>query len=65
MEVSGQLYTLATLPLGKEPWYSLDRKLGGLHSCSEHSKEKISAPARNQTLVIQPVAWSLAHKIDL
>jgi len=29
MEVSGQLHTPTTLPPGKEPWYPLDRRLGG------------------------------------
>jgi len=29
MEVSGKLHALAALPLGKSPWYPLDRKLGG------------------------------------
>jgi hypothetical protein len=27
--VSGQLYAQAALPLGKEPQYPLDRRLGG------------------------------------
>jgi hypothetical protein len=29
LEVSGQLHAQAALPLGKEPQYPLDRKLGG------------------------------------
>jgi hypothetical protein len=28
MKVSGQHHTLAALPLGKSPWYPLDRRLG-------------------------------------
>jgi len=36
---------LATLPLGKSPWYLVDRRLGGPKSQSVHSvKEKKSLP---------------------
>jgi len=34
MEVSGQLHAPAALPPGKEPWYPLDRRLGGPQSRS-------------------------------
>jgi len=49
MEESGQLHILTTLPLGKEPPGTLDRKLGGLQSQSEYGGEekKIPAPTRN------------------
>jgi hypothetical protein len=32
MQVSGQLHALAALPLGKNPWYPMDRRLGGSQS---------------------------------
>jgi hypothetical protein len=32
MEVSGQLHAMTTLPLGKDPWYTLNRRLGGPQS---------------------------------
>jgi len=32
MEVSGQLHSSVALPPGKEPWYPLDRRLGGPQS---------------------------------
>jgi len=32
--VSGHLHTLAALPPGKDPWYPLDRRLGGPQSRS-------------------------------
>jgi hypothetical protein len=38
--MSGQLHAPATLPPGKEPWYPLDRKLGGPQSCSGHGGEE-------------------------
>jgi len=40
MEVSGQIYVLATLPQGKSPWYPLDRRLGEAHRWSGHSSEE-------------------------
>jgi hypothetical protein len=40
MEVSGQLHAPAALPPGKEPWYPLDRRLGGPQSCSGHGGEE-------------------------
>jgi len=43
MEVSGQLHAPAKLPLGKRPWYPLDRRLCKPQSQSGHSgKEKQS-----------------------
>jgi hypothetical protein len=42
MEVSGQLHTLAALPLRENPRYPLDRRLGGVHSqfgCSGEEKK--------------------------
>jgi len=44
MEVSGQLYTPAALPLGKEPLVPLKR-LGGPQSQSGHGGEKFPAPS--------------------
>jgi len=50
MEMSGQLYAPATLPLGKKSQYPLDRKLGGPQSWSGYSgkvENPIIVPARN------------------
>jgi hypothetical protein len=46
MEMSGQLHAPAALPPEKEPWYPLDRRLGGPQSRSRHSggEEKNSQP---------------------
>jgi hypothetical protein len=45
MEVSGQLHAPAALPPGKEPWYPLDRRLGGPQSRSGRGgEEKNSQP---------------------
>jgi hypothetical protein len=35
-----QLHAPATLAPGKEPWYTLDRRLGGLQSRSGHGVEE-------------------------
>jgi hypothetical protein len=40
MEMSAQLHDPAALAPGKEPWYTLDRRLGGLQSQSGHGGEK-------------------------
>jgi hypothetical protein len=40
MEVSGQLHAPAALLPGKEPWYPLDRKLGGHQGHSRCSGEE-------------------------
>jgi hypothetical protein len=57
MEVSGQLHAPAALPPGKDPRYTLDRRLGGPQSrsgcCGE---EKHLAPARNPTSAVHPYA---------
>jgi hypothetical protein len=48
--MSGQLHAPDTLPLGKEPWYPLDRRLGGPQSVWTWSRrEKFSAPTGNGT----------------
>jgi hypothetical protein len=40
VEVNGQLHAPATLLLGKEPWYSLDRRFGGPpNRYGQHEKE--------------------------
>jgi hypothetical protein len=45
MEVSGQLHGPAALPPGKEPWFPLDRRLGGPQSRSGRGgEEKNSQP---------------------
>jgi len=45
MYVSGQLHDPAALPPGKEPRYSLDRRLGGPQILSERGgEEEISHP---------------------
>jgi hypothetical protein len=47
MDVSGQLHTQATLPLGNEPWYPLDRRVGRPHSWSGcGAKEKYACPCQ-------------------
>jgi hypothetical protein len=45
MEVSGQIHAPAALPQGKNPWYPLDRRLGGPQSRSgRDGEEKNSQP---------------------
>jgi hypothetical protein len=45
MEVSGQLHSPAALPPGKDPPYTLDRRLGGAQNRSGHGgEEKNSQP---------------------
>jgi hypothetical protein len=58
MGVSGQHHAPAALyPRGKDSRYSLDRRLGGLQSRSGHrGYKKSSAPAGDQTPIVQPVA---------
>jgi hypothetical protein len=57
MEVSGQLRAPASLPTGKEPWYPLDRWIGGTQSRSwRGGEEKNSQPLPGlEPLIIQPV----------
>jgi hypothetical protein len=38
--MSDQLHAPAALPQGKNPWYPLDRRLGGHQSRSEHGGEE-------------------------
>jgi hypothetical protein len=58
MEVSGQFHEPAALPLGKEPWYPLKRRLGGPQSRSGcGGEEKNSQPP----LGIEPPAQAAAH----
>jgi len=40
-----QLHALAALPLGKGPWYSLDRRLSGPQSQSRQSGKKKKIPS--------------------
>jgi hypothetical protein len=55
MEVSGQLHAPATLPHGKSPWYTLDRRLGGSQSrYGRGGEEKNPQPLlRLELLIIQ------------
>jgi hypothetical protein len=57
MEVSGQIHTPAALPPRKEPWYPLDRRLGGPQSRSGRGgEEKNSQPLPGlEPSIIQPV----------
>jgi len=63
MEVSGQLHTLAALPLGERApppsQYPLERKLDGPQNQSECSDEEKNIPSLSLpgiwTLVIQPI----------
>jgi hypothetical protein len=56
--VSGQFHALGALPWGKYPWNTLDARLGGPLSQSEHCGERIiSCPARNQTPATQTTAY--------
>jgi hypothetical protein len=44
MEVGGHLHAPATLPLGKDPWYALNRRLGGPQSwfgCGGEEKKSL------------------------
>jgi hypothetical protein len=58
--VSGKLYAPAALPLGKEPGYPLDRRLGGPQSRSRRrGEEKILDTTGIRTpdpSVVRPVA---------
>jgi hypothetical protein len=58
MKVSGQLHTPAALPQGKNPWYPLHRRLGGLQSrFGRGGEEKNSQPLPALgPPIIQPVA---------
>jgi hypothetical protein len=40
MEVSGRLHASASLPTGEDPWYPLDRRLGGPQSRSGRGGEE-------------------------
>jgi hypothetical protein len=58
MEVSGQLHALAILLQGKNPWYPLDRRLGGPWSqsgCGGEEKNSWPLPGL-EPLIIHPVA---------
>jgi hypothetical protein len=60
LEVSGQVDAPAALPPGKEPWYPLDRRLGGPQSRSgQRGEEQILDPTGTRIptpSVVQPVA---------
>jgi hypothetical protein len=58
MEVSGQLHVPAALLLRKEPKYPLDGRLGEPQTQSGcYGEEKNLAPAKNQTLAVQPITY--------
>jgi hypothetical protein len=61
MEVSGQLQAPAALPLGKNPWYPLDRRLDGPQSRSGRGGEEKKIPSPRwelnpRTPIVQPIA---------
>jgi hypothetical protein len=46
----------ALYPRGKDPWYPLDRRLGGFRACMDtEARGIIIASAGNQTSVVQSV----------
>jgi hypothetical protein len=51
MDFSSELYTLAALPLGKLPWFLLDRWLSGFQRVLGRSKNVLSFP-RIETLYL-------------
>jgi hypothetical protein len=59
MEVSGQLHASTALPQGKDPWYPLDRRLGGPRAVLDAMvKRKIPSSRREsnpRTPIVQPV----------
>jgi hypothetical protein len=48
MEVTGQNYAPAAVPLGKNPWYSLNMRLGGAQGQSGPCGEGIYLLSRSQ-----------------
>jgi hypothetical protein len=58
MEVIGQLHAPAVLPQGNNPWYPLDRRLGGPQNRSGRGgEERNSQPLPGlEPPIIQPVA---------
>jgi len=59
MEVTGQLHSPAALPPGKDPWYPLDRRLGGPQSRSGYGgEEKNSQPPR---AILTHTHWKKMH----
>jgi hypothetical protein len=72
MEMSGQLHAPVALPPKKDPWYALDRKLGGPQSRSgrggEEKKHRPRRESNPRTPIVQPVAqrytdWAIAHNM--
>jgi hypothetical protein len=66
MEVSGQLHTPAVYPQGRNPWYPLDRRLGGHQSWSGcSSEEKNFQPLLGlEPTIIQPVAQCYTTELN-
>jgi hypothetical protein len=58
MEVSGQLHSATALPPEKDPWYPLDRRLGGDQSRSGRDGEEKNSQSLPglEPPAIQPVA---------
>jgi hypothetical protein len=69
--MSGQLRAPATLPWGKRPRYTMNRRSYGPQSRSRPCEVKRNlTPARNGTLAVQPVArchidWAIAATVFL
>jgi len=61
MEVSGQIHALAPLPLGNEQLVPIRWENGWAPEpvWTWQQREKVTAPARNRNLIIQPTAQSL------
>jgi hypothetical protein len=60
MQASGQLHAPAALPPGKEPWYPLNRRLGGPQSRSGCFSTVLgySVPHRNMIINNEPgIIW--------
>jgi hypothetical protein len=66
MEVSGQLHAPATLLQGKNPWYLLDRRLGGPQSRSGcGGEEKNSQPLPGVEPPITSSNFTLHHRVQI
>jgi hypothetical protein len=64
MVVSGQLHVPATLPLGKGPWYPMNRRVGASQTWSGGSgKEKKSCglEVRHKAAVAVPVVVNIIN----
>jgi hypothetical protein len=66
MEVSGSFTARPLYPQGKNPWYPLDRKLGGPQSRSGHGGEEKNSQSlpRLEPLMIQTVAQRYTNELS-